>query len=153
MRMSGSSAPIIMHELFSLIPSSGELGVIFIPYKLHLEALNNFPCIFPSWTSVCVFTVLSFHITCFCLAFILRTLTTGSSVFLYLFWLFRVFIFVCFSFPSLLMVTSSWSFLSWFVMVFPLRPFSLSYGYLYFSSLALLGCFWLYRSEEPEAPK
>ena len=48
---------------YFLLPSAGELGVIFIPSKLHLKALNTFPRACPSWYCVRVFTLLSFHTT------------------------------------------------------------------------------------------
>ena len=32
----------VMHEFVFLLPSAGELSVIFLPLKLHLEALNTF---------------------------------------------------------------------------------------------------------------
>ena len=60
-----------MHELFSLFPSAGALGVIFLPYKLHLGEINTFSCILPSLSCIRVFMLLSLNITCFCLDFIL----------------------------------------------------------------------------------
>ena len=104
------------------------------PPKLHLKALNNYPCIRPSWPCVCGFALLSFHTTWFYFYFILFYLCIIILLFFYLFWLYHVFILISLSELSLPMVASSWSVWSWFLMIFPLRPFLLSDGYSYFSS-------------------
>ena len=33
----------VMHKISFLLLSDGELGVIFLPSKLHIEVLNTFP--------------------------------------------------------------------------------------------------------------
>ena len=53
----------VMHKIFFLLSSDGELGVIFIHSELHLKALNTFYCVGPSHPCVFVFTLLSFHIS------------------------------------------------------------------------------------------
>ena len=76
-----------------LPPSAGELGVIFLPSKIHLDTINTFSCVGPSWTCVSVFMLLSFHISCFYFSFVFIYLCINILVLFYLFWLFHVFIF------------------------------------------------------------
>ena len=118
----------VMHIIFSLIPSDGELGVIFIPSEIHLEALNTFPWIFPSWPCAFILMPLSFHTTCFYFAFILVYLCIIIFVLFYLFWLFHIFTLNFYSALLLLMVASFRSVWYWFSMMFSLRQFYLYYG-------------------------
>ena len=105
-----TSHPLLVFECRALkknlFPSAGELGVIFLPSKLCLEVINTFPCFFPFWTFVSVFTLLSFHMVSFYFDFILVYLCIIVLVFFYLLWLFHIFKFSFSSAPSLLMVAS-----------------------------------------------
>ena len=93
---------------FSLILSAGELGIIFLSYKLHLKELNTFPLVRPYLNFVCVLVLLSFHTSCFYFDVILVYLCIIMLVLFYLFWLFHVFIPIFSSSPSFLIVASYW---------------------------------------------
>ena len=44
----------VMHKIYYLFPSAGELGVVFLTSKLHLEAFKTFYWVGSSWTCSCV---------------------------------------------------------------------------------------------------
>ena len=135
----------VMHTIFSLLPSAGGLVVIFLPSELHLEALNKFSWVLPSWYCVHVFRVLSLHTDCFYLAFLLVYWCTIISLFFQIFWLLQVFIII---FVVYAVTTDVFLFLVRSVMVLPIRPFGLSDGYSSCSSWSYdISSMFLYSSQ------
>ena len=87
------TASFCMSRINILLLGADELGVIFLPYKFHLNALNTFPWVGPSLPYVGVFTLISLHISCFYFPFILFCLCISILILFCILWLFHVFIF------------------------------------------------------------
>ena len=95
----------------------GELGAIFTPSKLHLEALNTFTFIWPSGYCACVLPLLSFYIACFCY---FSSLSTGAYWSLMSIWYYftpsSCLMYSLLSAPmTFLTMNPSWSFISSFL--------------------------------------